>query len=76
VHSDHQESSSVRVQGDPGCASAGTRLNCDTLPSHCIDVLSEVIAPEVVAHLIASDLGVQYDEALRDEAAWEYGNDR
>jgi hypothetical protein len=52
--------------------------NCDTIPSsnQCIDVLSEVIAPEVVANLIANDLGVQYDEALnllRDEAAWEYG---
>jgi hypothetical protein len=51
-------------------------LNCDTLPSHCIDVLSEIFAPEVVAHLITSDLGVQYDEALNvltDEAAWDYG---
>jgi len=49
-------------------------LNCDTLLSHCIDVLSEVIAPEIVAHLIASDLGVQYDEALnvlRGGAAWD-----
>ena len=39
-------------------------------------MLSGVIAPEVVAHLIADDLGVHYDEALnvlRDEAAWEYG---
>jgi len=46
-------------------------LNYDTL--HCVDVLS---APEVVAHLIVSDLGIQYDEALnvlRDEVAWEYG---
>jgi len=49
-------------------------LNYDTL--HCVGVLSEVIAPEVVAYLIASDLGIQYHEALnvlRDEAAWEYG---
>jgi hypothetical protein len=41
-----------------------------------IDVLSEAIAFEVVAHLIPSDPGIQYDEALnvlRDEAAWEYG---
>ena len=41
-----------------------------------MDVLSEVIAPEVVAHLIPSDLEIQYDEALnvlRDEAAWKYG---
>jgi len=38
-----------------------------------IDVLSEVIAPEVVAHLIASDLRVQYDEALNASRAWEYG---
>jgi len=33
------------------------------------------VAPKVVAHLISSDLGIQYDEALnvlRDEAAWEY----
>jgi hypothetical protein len=38
--------------------------------------LSEVIAPEVVAHSTSSDLGIQYDEALnvlKDEAAWEYG---
>jgi hypothetical protein len=37
--------------------------------------LSEVIAPEVVAHLIASDLGIQYEamDVLRDDAAWEYG---
>jgi hypothetical protein len=38
--------------------------------------LSEVIASEVVAHLIASDQGIQYDEALnvlKDETAWEYG---
>jgi hypothetical protein len=38
--------------------------------------LSEVIATQVVAHLITSDLGKEYDEALnvlRDEAAWEYG---
>ena len=31
---------------------------------HCVDVLSEVIAPEVVTHLIASNLGIQYDKAL------------
>jgi hypothetical protein len=37
-------------------------LNHDTL--HCIDVLLEVIASEVVAHLIASNFGIQYDEAL------------
>jgi len=43
-------------------------LNYNTPSLHCVDVLSEVIAPEVVAHLIASDLGAQYDEA-----AWEYG---
>ena len=54
-------------------------MNCDTLPSstHYTNILSEVIAPGVVAHLIASNLGIQYDEALnvlRDEAAWEYGN--
>jgi hypothetical protein len=51
-------------------------LNYNTPSLHCVDVLSEVIAPEVIAHLIASDLGIQYDEALnvlRDEAAWEYG---
>jgi hypothetical protein len=48
-------------------------LNYNTLSLHCVDVLSEVIAPEVVAHLIASDLGIQYDETLNDEAAWEYG---
>ena len=39
-------------------------------------MLSEVSAPEVVAHLVAGDLGVHYDEALnvlRNEAAWEYG---
>jgi hypothetical protein len=38
--------------------------------------LLEVIASEFVAHLIASDLGMQYDEVLnvlRDKAAWEYG---
>jgi hypothetical protein len=49
-------------------------LNYNTL--HCINVLLEVIAPEVVARLIASDLGIQYDESLnvlRDEVAWEYG---
>jgi hypothetical protein len=49
-------------------------LHYDTL--HCVDVLLEVIAPEVVAHLIASNLGIQYDEALnvlKDKAAWEYG---
>jgi hypothetical protein len=41
-----------------------------------IGVLSEVIAPEFVAHLIASGVRVQYNKALnvlRDEAAWEYG---
>ena len=27
---------------------------------HCVDVLSGAIAPEVSAHLIASDLGIQY----------------
>jgi hypothetical protein len=46
-------------------------LNYDTLHE-----LLEVIASEVVAHLIASDLGIQYDEplnVLRDEAAWECG---
>ena len=50
-------------------------LNYNT-PSPVVDVWSEVIAPEVVTHLIAGDLGIQYDEALnvlRDEAAWEYG---
>jgi hypothetical protein len=48
-------------------------LHYDTL--HCVDVLSEVIAPEVVAHSIARNVGIQYDEALnvlKDEAAWEY----
>jgi hypothetical protein len=60
------------VNGDPACASAGTQLNCDTLPSHLTGVLSKIIAPEVVTHLIASDFEVQYDKALnvlRDEAA-------
>jgi hypothetical protein len=37
-------------------------LNYDSL--HYIDVLLEVIASEFVAHLIASDLGIQYDEAM------------
>jgi hypothetical protein len=34
------------------------------------------MAPKVIAHLIASDLGIQYDEALdisKDETVWEYG---
>ena len=48
----------------------------NTPSRYCVDVLSEVIAPEVVTHLIASVLGIQYDKALDvlgDEAAWEYG---
>jgi len=32
-------------------------LNNNTSSVHCVDVLSEVIALEVVTHLIASDLG-------------------
>jgi hypothetical protein len=35
-------------------------LNCNTPSLHCVDVFSEVIVPEVVAHLIASDLRIQY----------------
>jgi hypothetical protein len=51
-------------------------LHHDTFYS--VDVLSEVIAPEVITHLIASDLGIQYDEALdilKDETAWESRRD-
>ena len=47
-------------------------MNYGALPIHCIDVLSEVIDLEVVGGLIASNLGIQYDEALnvsRDEKA-------
>jgi hypothetical protein len=40
----------------------GRCVTLDTL--HCIHVLSEVTAPEAVGHLIASYLGIQYDEAL------------
>jgi hypothetical protein len=39
-------------------------------------LVAGVIAPEVVTHLIAHDLEMQYDEALeilRDETAWKYG---
>jgi hypothetical protein len=39
-------------------------------------LVAEVIAPEVVTHLIAHDLEIQYNEALeilRDETAWKYG---
>ena len=51
------------------------KLTAPNTPSrHYVGVLSEVIAPEVATHLIASNLAIQYDEAqnvLRDEAAWE-----
>jgi len=39
-------------------------------------LVAEVIAPGVVTHLVAHDLGIQYDEALeilRDETVWRYG---
>jgi hypothetical protein len=43
-------------------------------PLHSVDVLSIVIVPKVIiTHLIASDLGIQYDEALGslgDETTW------
>jgi hypothetical protein len=45
-------------------------LNYNTTDLH--EVVAEVIAPEVVTHLIAYDLGIGYDEALevlRDEIA-------
>jgi len=48
-------------------------LHHDTF--HSVDVLSEVIAPEVITHLIASDPGIQYNEALdilKDETALNY----
>ena len=50
------------------------RLNYNTSDLHA--VAAEVIAPEVVTHLVAHDLGIGYDEALevlRDETAWNYG---
>ena len=50
-------------------------LNYNAPSPHCVDVLSEVIAPEAT-HLIAGDLRIQYDEALnvlRHEAAWGCG---
>jgi hypothetical protein len=48
-------------------------LNYNTPSFHCVDVFSEVIVAEVVAHLITSDLRIPYDdEALNVEAAWEY----
>jgi len=43
--------------------------------AYSVDVLSEVIVLEVITHLIASDLGIQYGEALgilKDETAWKY----
>jgi hypothetical protein len=49
-------------------------LNYNATDLHA--VVAEVIAPEVVTHLIAHDLGIGYDEALevlRDETAWNYG---
>jgi hypothetical protein len=39
-------------------------------------LVAEVIAPGVVTHLIAHDLGIEYDEALeilRNETAWKCG---
>jgi hypothetical protein len=39
-------------------------------------LITEVIAPKVVTHLIVHDLGIECDEALeilQDETAWKYG---
>jgi hypothetical protein len=49
-------------------------INYNTTDLHAL--VAEVIAPEVVTHLIAHDLGIEYDEALeilRNETAWNYG---
>jgi hypothetical protein len=49
-------------------------LNYNTADLH--EVVAEVIAPEVVTHLVAHDLGIGCDEAqevFRDETAWNYG---
>jgi hypothetical protein len=47
-------------------------INYNTTDLHAL--VAEVIAPEVVTHLIAHDLEVECDEALkilRDETAWD-----
>lgn len=40
-------------------------------------ILREVIAPEILTHMISADMGVDYDDALvllRDPEAREYGS--
>jgi hypothetical protein len=50
-------------------------INYNTTNLHA--QVAEVNVPEVVTHLIAHDLEIQYDEALevlRDETVWKYGD--